>query len=652
MSATNVDRVRAGQTAYFRREPGKPDGGMRHAYGRRTAAGYALTNQVAIASRSSELSVALEHGPWPPAAAFAIAPVGIVSSLRLARPPTRAAWLHGGSRRCRRCRYIQRHGEPQRVGGLGMDITWRARPHLPEDLTFVSRRIVTDIVKKAEGLNPRLQTGGGLSVQVPTGWGVGASLAEHVPVDWSNIYELAARATHIVAPQTVTVDRTGPRFADLHQSYLRIKMPLQIHDIDVPGWEQANQHPVAAFAGYEHLPGVGRVFVGLVGSAHNHLPEGSIALGGRSGRTPSNAAGLYDIIEWARETHDPHVDGWLLRDDDSSMTDSLDSKLSMAANFFEGSALWAPSAVVEVLIKVHHLGERMDLGIDAPDGRMMPPFDKVVIGAPVWIGHVPLEDLEIDPGSGMRVYQRESLSVDTVALAHRRDALTYQAQGLSPELDRIYRSVTRPGVSAPGVSFSATLPLSRVPAEECSLFDSWLASCLAFTRGAKTSAHLDNWPPAGPALQAFRAWFVEQASRLGPDPISFVYPERRGLLRNEIVHEHNGYFGWVVGEPREVFERGHQRSKRRHIVLTDGRIVPSTLEGNYNGPSLGRWDAHPNLDALDASAGADVFGDMLLEVVQWRRPLYRRSQGSVLRLTGDGELQEWNERYGEPRRVR
>ena len=48
-----------------------------------------------------------------------------------------------------------------------MDRTWRAHPALPEDLTFVSRRIVTEIVQKAEGLNPRLQTGGGLSVQVP-----------------------------------------------------------------------------------------------------------------------------------------------------------------------------------------------------------------------------------------------------------------------------------------------------------------------------------------------------------------------------------------------------------------------------------------------------------------------------------------------------
>jgi hypothetical protein len=176
---------------------------------------------------------------------------------------------------------------------------WLARPGLPQSLIYVSRRIAANIVQES-GLNPRLRDGGAFNFSTPFG-GFGATSPQHVKPDYDNIYELAARATHAVADQTVTVNKSGPAFANLKRAYIKTTMHLQIQDIKLGVWERHHDHPVAAFAGYESFPGVGRVFLGMIGSAHNHLPEGTIAPGGYTGRTPSDAVGLYDIIEETRE---------------------------------------------------------------------------------------------------------------------------------------------------------------------------------------------------------------------------------------------------------------------------------------------------------------------------------------------------------------
>jgi hypothetical protein len=82
----------------------------------------------------------------------------------------------------------------------------------------------------------------------------------------------------------------------MEATYLRIKMHLQNQRHWAGHLGTEKQLPIATFAGIEYLPGVGRIFVGLVGSAHNYLPEGGIARSRLSGRTPSDAQGLYRII--------------------------------------------------------------------------------------------------------------------------------------------------------------------------------------------------------------------------------------------------------------------------------------------------------------------------------------------------------------------
>jgi hypothetical protein len=46
---------------------------------------------------------------------------------------------------------------------------------------------------------------------------------------------------------------------------------------------------------------------------------------------------------------------------------------------------------------------------------MFPPFARVIIGAPVWIGHLERGELEIDPASGWRNYQLSNAVDDTEA---------------------------------------------------------------------------------------------------------------------------------------------------------------------------------------------------------------------------------------------
>ncbi len=78
-------------------------------------------------------------------------------------------------------------------------------------------------------------------------------------------------------------------------------------------WEETYDHEIATFTASETVPGVGRVLLVLVGSGRNFLgrpnPKTSAAL-----RTPSDAMGLYDIVNWCLEAEeDPILSNDVLR---------------------------------------------------------------------------------------------------------------------------------------------------------------------------------------------------------------------------------------------------------------------------------------------------------------------------------------------------
>jgi hypothetical protein len=158
-----------------------------------------------------------------------------------------------------------------------------------------------------------------------------------------------------VSDHTGWLDRADSRGRVPTGRYVRLRMHLQTQKVPLGTWEDAHNHPIAAFVGYERLPGLGSIFVGLVGSASNyqhHLPGGQPST---ANRTPSDARGLYDIIQQTRELDsDPEISRhWRDRADDFA---SDEERFDDAANLFNACKLYAPSRLLEALIEVHHRG--------------------------------------------------------------------------------------------------------------------------------------------------------------------------------------------------------------------------------------------------------------------------------------------------------
>jgi len=141
----------------------------------------------------------------------------------------------------------------------------------PVDFIYISRRIVTEIVQQHEAGGPERVSMIDVSARLPLGPGIRISSSRR-PIDYTNYFDLAKRATAAVSDHTgwLASDRTdriptGP--------YVRAKMHLQEQKVPMPltAWEKAHSHPIAVFVGTETFPGVGRVFLGLAGSASNFM---------------------------------------------------------------------------------------------------------------------------------------------------------------------------------------------------------------------------------------------------------------------------------------------------------------------------------------------------------------------------------------------
>jgi hypothetical protein len=181
----------------------------------------------------------------------------------------------------------------------------------------------------------------------------------------SNLHDLATRSLGEVA------DLAGPAGQSLY--YIHDEFELQSGVFRaLMGWSGGQ---VACFGGEKVTSDGERIFVALFGSASN--------MGGRKEEKddfayyPSDIAGLYGLLDAAREADDPNID-FHYRWEDQSL--STEGRVEAAVKFARGGATRPPRRL-RFLARVFIEADSYDFGEDR--------FDSVVVGTPLWVSTPP-----------------------------------------------------------------------------------------------------------------------------------------------------------------------------------------------------------------------------------------------------------------------
>lgn len=227
----------------------------------------------------------------------------------------------------------------------------------PVDFRYISSRLVRQIVQQDQATRARWR----FPIEVPIPW---ARFSIHrEPPDRENEFVLCREATEAVRDLTSTITQGwGP--------YIRAELDLTMcYMTFLMGWEGRSHVDIAAMKAEVDDPEEGRVLVSLFGSAANYRgrrPESE-----QSVETPSDADGLYGILDRTREPSHPLISNTYLDDD----------------------IRWSPSGRAEEAMRLV-LGSRfkgfredrfdvlMYSYCSAPD---IADFDRVILGEPVWV---------------------------------------------------------------------------------------------------------------------------------------------------------------------------------------------------------------------------------------------------------------------------
>ena len=247
---------------------------------------------------------------------------------------------------------------------------------------YVSNRLISRVLEMPEVPRPRphLQIDE-VTAEVSTGGPKFGGKATVQPWE-ETLQERAARATEVLRRQTGTIDEPS-------KPYLRMRIDAYMSTFNVPqGWEwdgvETNSwvQSVMLLASGQAVLGK-RVFVGLLGSAHNLMNSGvGQAVGYTQGRTPSDIEGLYELFSQIREGRDARVQ----RNREERSHNMTDLELARdTMNLAQGSPGDGPPRRVEVLFQRHRPALIGSIDLD-PD--LLAPYNLVLIGAPLWIREV------------------------------------------------------------------------------------------------------------------------------------------------------------------------------------------------------------------------------------------------------------------------
>jgi hypothetical protein len=236
----------------------------------------------------------------------------------------------------------------------------------PFDYRYLSGRLLVDLFQHDEAARPPWKITGGVNLWLTN---LQATRADR---DHANLHALAMRSEQLVSDQTGSVEYTGAGL------YVRDRLDLRHHIFEPHmGWRGGS---VASYSGEVITADGDHVFVALFGSASNVV--GYRDPGG-TGFYPSDMAGLYTMLDLAREPSDPEIDFEYRWEDGHLSEDAL------AHNAIKFSLGGQPRRIGE-----HEFLAR--IFIDVEHHRYGDEFEgRVVMGAPLWVatpGPAPMPD--------------------------------------------------------------------------------------------------------------------------------------------------------------------------------------------------------------------------------------------------------------------
>jgi hypothetical protein len=228
----------------------------------------------------------------------------------------------------------------------------------PVEYQYMSKRLLTDLVKHEEAARSRFQLQPAFSI-----FGISLGLSRR-SADYDNLYELAGRSLQLVSDHTAGLESTWSPYVhatvDLRSGAFE---PLQ-------GWRGGH---VACFAGEATTDEGASVFVALIGSASNWrgFRADDETLGGF---TPSDMLGLYGLVDAVREPDDPEIG---LRERMDELDFERGRKLRQAIDFVRKGA--RPFGPQRLSFLAHRMMSEENYRIDDVT------YDRVLVAAPLWI---------------------------------------------------------------------------------------------------------------------------------------------------------------------------------------------------------------------------------------------------------------------------
>jgi hypothetical protein len=231
----------------------------------------------------------------------------------------------------------------------------------PVDYEYISWRLTRETVQQHEAARPLRRTSAGLNLRVVE------LRRQEVPVDFDSRFDLANRATTAVKGLTGTLSAPGP--------YIRDTIGLHFMKVQVYiGFENTGQQMIAGYFSDLSLPDNSRVFIALFGSITN--VRGWRATDKLEADVhPSDAAGLYEILDSTMESQDaPIIERYIKDGHGLDVIARLDAAHSIA---FRHNQPLRYSGEFEFLAVSHDLVFDVTL-----NGQH---YDVALLGAPIWI---------------------------------------------------------------------------------------------------------------------------------------------------------------------------------------------------------------------------------------------------------------------------
>lgn len=262
-----------------------------------------------------------------------------------------------------------------------------------KSLVYLSKRLSDDWMNRHA-----LRARRGAKVQAEVGFDLsmlgapvnGKIATQHSPLDEANPFLRALAVDEALSTEYSIMDFDQAPASLQPGDLVRVSILFQFAELRLWGGHslsnpQDGDYHFLAYAGIDTVRDIGRVFVGLTGSAHNEIRSGYERK--PSWRTASDARGLYEMIRYTAEPNEAaRIEPDALESEWQEFRQSTAAeRIKLIADGFRGYGIKSVAQPFEVLMEVHHVATQVDLQLRDHGFAAHDVADLAICGAPIYI---------------------------------------------------------------------------------------------------------------------------------------------------------------------------------------------------------------------------------------------------------------------------